>query len=248
MTSSPLSPIELARVSPAGFARYASGGDWKLTKHLVYLNTQLLRLATREIKRLIVSIPPRHGKSELISKYLSAWIAGALRQKVIFTAYSSDFAQEWGVYARDIIAEHGETVFNTKIRSSMSHASHWETTHGGVMYTVGAGGAITGRGCDWLIIDDPIKNDEEANSPTIRRNTVDWFRTTARTRLEPNAVIIIIMARWHSEDLVGTLLEQNPEPWTVLNFPAIAEEADVLGRNPGDPLWPERWPCQPCWS
>ena len=241
MPTNPLTALELARISPAGFARYASEGEWKLAKHLVYLNKQLMRLATREIKRLIVSMPPRHGKSELISKYLPAWITGALRQKVIFTAYSSEFAREWGVYARDLIKDYGEEVFQTKIRDSFDHADHWETTNGGVMYTVGAGGSITGRGCDWLIIDDPIKNVAEANSPTERANTINWFRTTTRTRLEPNAVIIIVMTRWHDEDLVGTLLKDNPDRWTELKLPAIAEEDDPIGREVGDPLWPERW-------
>ena len=236
-----LSDLELAPLSPAGFAIYASGGQWRIARHLAYLNDILLKVATRKIRRLMVCMPPRHGKSELISKYLPAWITGFLREKVIFTAYSSDFASEYGVYARDLIHEHGETVFGTKIRPSMSYASHWETTNGGVMYTVGAGGAITGRGCDWLIIDDPVKNDEEADSATIRAKTASWFRTTAFTRLEPNAVIIIVMTRWHDEDLIGTLLRANPDLWTVVRFPAIAEEEDVLGRKPGDVLWPERW-------
>ena len=245
MSSNPLAhltPLELARLSPAGFAQYASGGEWQLAKHLTYLNSLLMQMAQRRIRRLMVSMPPRHGKSELLSKYLPTWVTGALRQKVIFTAYSADFASEFGVYARDLMTEHGPKVFDTKVRSTMSYASHWETESGGVMYTVGAGGAITGRGCDWLIIDDPVKNDEEANSAAMRAKTLSWFRSTARTRLEPNAVIIIVMTRWHDEDLIGSLLRSNPDQWTVVRFPAIAEGPDILGRQAGDPLWPERWP------
>ena len=248
-----LTALELARLSPAGFAEYASGGAWKISKHLAYLNNILLQVATRRITRLIVSMPPRHGKSELISKYLPAWIIGALQQKVIFTAYSSEFASEYGVYARDLILEWGERVFGTKVRSSMAYAAHWETVDGGVMYTVGAGGAITGRGCDWLIIDDPVKNDEEAESATIRAKTAAWFRGTAYTRLEPNAVVIIVMTRWHDEDLVGTLLRTGAgagtggagggdQGWTVVKLPALAEAGDPIGRAEGEALWPERWP------
>lgn len=236
-----LTALQRAQLSPGGFAEHASGGQWRFAKHLVYLNNVLMQVATRKIRRLMVSMPPRHGKSELISKYLPAWVAGALRQKVIFTAHSADFASEYGVHARDLIRDYGQEVFNTKINPSMAYASHWETTNGGVMYAVGAGGSITGRGCDWLIIDDPVKNDEEADSSTMRAKIASWFRTTAFTRLEPNGVIIIVMTRWHDEDLIGTLLRNNPDQWRVVRFPAIAEEHDDLGRRPGDVLWPERW-------
>ena len=237
-----LSEVDLARLSPAGYAMYASGGQWKIAKHLAYLNRHLLLAARRDIKRLMISMPPRHGKSELVSKYLPGWVMGALKEKVILTSYEAKFAAQWGTFARNLYNEHGETVFGSKLNPDFTHAEHWQTTEGGVMYTAGVGGPLTGKGCDWLIIDDPIKNYEEAMSATIRMNTAEWFRSTAYTRLEPNGVVVLMMTRWHEEDLCGVLLDEQPEKWTVIEFPAIAEEHDVLGRQPGDALWPERWP------
>ena len=185
--------IEFARMSPASFAIYASKGEWKPAPHLLLLNEKLLDMAERKIKRLIVSMPPRHGKSELISKYLPTWVVGALREKVILTSYEANFAGEWGTAAMELFTEHGEAVFDAKVKRQTAKSSHWETTEGGVMYTSGVGGALTGKGCQWLIIDDPVKNAEEADSPTYRQNADDWFRSTAYTRLEPNGVVIIVM-------------------------------------------------------
>ena len=233
--------LELARLSPAGFAMYASHGEWKIAKHLAYLNEKLLDLAQRKIRRLIISMPPRHGKSELVSKYLPAWVVGALREKVILTSYEANFAGDWGEAALNLFREHGETVFNSKVRPAIANKTHWETTDGGVMYTSGVGGPLTGKGCHWLIIDDPIKGDEDADSPTIRNNADKWFRSTAFTRLEPQGVVIIMMTRWHEDDIVGRRLKEEADSWTVVNFPALAEEHDILGREPGDALWPERF-------
>ena len=113
------------------------------------------------------------------------------------------------------------------------------------MVTAGVGGPITGKGADILIIDDPVKNAEEANSQTYRDKTWEWYQSTAYTRLEPKGAIILIMTRWHEDDLAGRLLKhmQNGtgEKWEVINLPAIAEENDLLGRKPGEPLWPERY-------
>jgi predicted phage terminase large subunit-like protein len=115
------------------------------------------------------------------------------------------------------------------------------------MITAGVGGPLMGKGADILIIDDPVKNHEEALSPTCRQKTWDWYLSTAKTRLQPNASVIIIMTRWHDEDLVGLVLKnaaRTSEKWTVIRFPALAEENDPLGRKPGEALWPEQWPVE----
>ena len=198
-------------------------------------------MATREITRLIVSMPPRHGKSELVSKYLPAWVVGALQQKVILTSYEADFAKEWSIKARQLMYDFGPSVFDTRVSDDIANADHWETVDGGVMYSAGVGGPLTGKGAHWLIIDDPVKNSEEADSATYRDKADDWFRSTAYTRLEPGAVVILMMTRWHEDDLVGRRLQEDLDGWTVVDFPAIAEDHDVLGRKPGDALWPERF-------
>lgn len=237
--------LELARLAPAGFAMFASNGDWQLARHLAYLNDAIMDLVSRKNRRLIVSMPPRHGKSEFISKYLPAWIIGALHEKVLLASYEADFAEQWGRKARDVFEEYAPRVFGAKLNPNIANAKHWESTEGGSMQTAGVGGPLTGKGGNWLIIDDPVKNAEEAESDTIRNKADDWFRSTAYTRLEPNGVIIIVMTRWHEDDIVGRLLSgPTAHHWREINFPALAEESDELGRTPGEALWPARYDVQ----
>lgn len=110
------------------------------------------------------------------------------------------------------------------------------------MLTAGVGGPLTGRGADVLIIDDPIKNAEEAHCDTYRERTWDWYRSVAYTRLEPRGSVIVIATRWHEDDLIGRLIRAEPTAWRLLSLPALAEEDDSLGRPPGAPLWPDRYP------
>ena len=120
-------------------------------------------------------------------------------------------------------------------------ANEWFTTHGGSMFTAGVGGPLTGRGGDLMVIDDPVKNAQEANSQVIRESHWAWWETTASTRLEPGSSALVVMTRWHEDDLAGRLLEREPGEWEEIRLPAIAEEDDWLGREVGAPLWPERW-------
>ncbi len=203
-------------------------------------------MAARRTKRLIVTEPPRHGKSELISRYFPAWYLGHNPdERVILTSYEADFASSWGRKARDLVEEYGAELFGVRVRQDSSAANRWDIEgHSGGMVTAGAGGPITGRGGNVIIIDDPFKNAEEANSKRIRDKVWEWYQSTLYTRLEPGGAIIIVMTRWHEDDLVGRLL--NPEygeveDWETINLPAVAEEGDVLGREPGEALWPERY-------
>jgi predicted phage terminase large subunit-like protein len=128
-----------------------------------------------------------------------------------------------------------------RLSDDSTAANRWHTPEGGGMTTAGAGGALTGRGADLLIIDDPHKNAEEAYSAVHRERTWEWWTTTALTRLEPGAAVIVVGTRWHEDDLIGRILAHEGEAWKVLRFPALAEEADPLGRAPGEALWPERY-------
>lgn len=237
-----------ASTSPAHFAALASQGRWKFAKikHLHQLNKCLLAASEGEISRLIISMPPRHGKSEFTSKYYPAWFLGRHpRKRVILASYGSTFAASWGRKTRDILAEHGEKYFGVRIRTDSSAADLWEIEeYGGGMQTCGVGGPLTGKGADLLIIDDPVKNAEEANSEVYREKTWDWYTSTAYSRLEPGACLVVIQTRWHEDDLTGRILAnaaETGERWTVLSMPAIAGENDQLGRRPGEPLWPERY-------
>jgi predicted phage terminase large subunit-like protein len=204
-----------------------------------------MAVAAGDIQRLLLFLPPRSGKSELVSRYFPAWLIGLYPdRRVILTSYEADFAASWGRKARDALAEFG-SLFEVAVREDSAAASHWDIKgHAGGMDTAGVGGPITGKGADVLIIDDPIKNSEEADSPTYREKIWDWFQTTAYTRLEPEGAIILIMTRWHPDDLAGRLLKQmesGGEHWDVVSLPAIAEDNDLLGREPGRALWPARF-------
>ena len=239
-------PLEIARATPMGLASYATKGKWKAAKHLKLLNRKLIDVAYGKTKRLIVSMPPRHGKSMLISQFFPAWFLGRFPDKrVMLTSYEAGFAASWGRKARDVLEERGREMFNIELRNDSTAADRWDIKgHTGGMVTAGVGGPLTGKGADLLIIDDPIKNAEEAASKTIREKIWDWWGSTAYTRLEPDGAVIIIMTRWNEDDLVGKViqnLEESGEEWEVLNLPALAEEHDPLGRDVGEALWPERF-------
>jgi predicted phage terminase large subunit-like protein len=166
---------------------------------------------------------------------------------VLLVSSEADFAAEWGRRARDILKEHGPRTFGLTVREDLAAADRWEIArYGGGMATAGVGGQITGRGAHFLIIDDPIKNWEQAQSASFRDKLWEWYNSTARPRLEPGALIVLVMARWHEDDLAGRLILQmqadpSADRFKIIRLPAIAEENDLLGRKPGDPLWPERY-------
>ncbi len=230
--------------SPAMFASTVSKGsidEFIVPPHIALLDKYLLQLSEGQIRKLLVTMPPRHGKSELCSRYFPAWYLSRYpKRRVILTSYEADFAASWGRKARDVIE--GYPACGVKVRADSKAAANWNLvgTPGG-MSTAGAGGPITGKGAHCLIIDDPFKNPEEANSPVIRDKVWDWYRGAALTRLEPGGGVLLIQTRWHEDDLAGRCLAEEGDNWAVVNFPAIAEESDVLGRNPGDALWPARY-------
>ena len=236
--TSPTTPREVAVLAatgtPGGFARVASGGKWHLPRHLQLLNRYLSELAARRIKRLIVQEPPRHGKSEFCSKYFPAWYTGTFpHHRTALCSYEANFAAEWGGKSRELLERWG-SLFKTRVKQNSRASDNWATDAGGGMVTTGIGGPLTGRGCNCLIIDDPIKNAEESLSPTIRDRHWDWWQSTASTRLEPDGVVLVLMTRWNDDDLVGRIMAAEPGVWTVLSLPAIAGENDALGRQPGE--------------
>jgi predicted phage terminase large subunit-like protein len=229
--------------NPADVALHLSEGRWKEARHLRYLSDMLVRLEKREIKRLMVSLPPRHGKSYLLDIWAALWwLTRHPRDHVVLASYGEVFARQWGGKVRDLVIEHSEYL-NLDVKRDMMAADEWGLTSGGGMISTGAHGAITGRGADLLIIDDPIKNDEEANSETQREKIWNWWQATSQTRLEPNAVVVLVATRWHEDDLLGRIEkdEETKQDWTIVKIPALAEEGDVLGRMEGEPLWPERF-------
>ncbi|MCX6156201.1 MAG: phage terminase large subunit [Candidatus Kapabacteria bacterium] len=248
---------ELVKSTPGSFAVIISSKKYKThyqgknkrripIPHLEKIDVLLRKVVDGEIKRLIINMPPRHGKSELISKYFPAWFLCKFPDKrVILAAYGSSLAVSFGRKIRNLLKGNSK-FFNIELDpASCSVHSFSIKGHDGGMDSVGVGGAITGKGADLLIIDDPVKNYKEANSQTHRDNIWEWFISTAYTRIEPDGAIIIVMTRWHDDDLCGRLLNKSYEDikdkWEFLCLPAIAELDDPLERNAGDALWKRRF-------
>jgi predicted phage terminase large subunit-like protein len=195
---------------------------------------------------LILEAPPRHGKSEYVSRYLPSWFLGRFPNKhVILTSYEAKFARMWGRRSRDVLRENGQ-LFGVRVSGNQQAGAEWETDQGGGMVTAGVGGPITGRGADLLVVDDAIRNGKDAASQIVRDAQWEWWQSTASIRLEPHGIAIVMMTRWHEDDLIGRLLnaaaDGSGEPVRRLRLPALAEEDDPLGRRLGEALWPERWP------
>jgi predicted phage terminase large subunit-like protein len=197
--------------------------------------------------RLIVMMPVRHGKSELISHWTPVWLLSTFEHiEIIITTYSSSFAEHWGRKIRDTVLEH-QPLLDITLRSNSRSATEFTITGGSSVLATGRGGGVTGRGARVLIGDDLFKDWEEANSPTVRENTWQWWDSTAMTRLQPGGSVILVMSRWHEDDPIGRIMqkmrEEGTNDWEVVCFPALAEtDGDYFGRKQGDALWPERWP------
>jgi len=208
-----------------------------------------------KLPRLIINLPPQHGKSELVSRWFPIWLLDQFPWLwIILCSYEAEFAAKWGRRVRDGILGYPD-LLRVRISDSSGAANQWETTAGGGMTTAGANGPITGNPAHVLIIDDPTKNREQAESPTYKERTWEWYTGTARPRVNPlpwapYGVIIVMATRWAVDDLPGRLITHKiPEddsgvllPWYVYSLPAIAEENDPLGRKEGDALWPEKYP------
>lgn len=243
-------------LTPATLAMslWPSGPDmWVPREHLMYASARITNAIMKGNGRLIVSMPPRHGKSRLISESTIPWFLEKFPGKnMMFVAYNGDFAEEWGGKAKDIIKAR-QDLFSYSLRDDRSRVDRFETTRGGTCWFAGINGGQTGKGAHLVVIDDYIKDIEQAMSPTERDKIWNKFVANIYTRLEPGATIIIVATRWWSDDLIGrilTNLKGGANPWEYICFPAIATEAsvnpstgkDVLGRKVGDVLFPERFP------
>lgn len=223
----------------------ASGGLYQPAKHIWWLGDLLLKLFSGEITRLLVSFPPRHSKSETISKYLPTWWLGKRpSDRIIACSYGESLTRQWSAASRDILAEHGGVFgVDTNVRAK---GTDWRVYKNGRqlggLFGVGKGGALTGRGADLLIIDDLVKDPDDVNTLNQRDRTWQWFQSVPMTRLQPGARIVAIGTRWHHDDYLGRIIAgEAGDGWVVANLPALADGEDPLGRAPGEPLWPEFW-------
>ncbi len=228
------------RAMPHTFATVASQGRWRSAKHLAYISRIVTDAVRKGGGRILINCPRRHGKSELISFWTPTWFLDLFPDKrVMLTAYGDGFASEWGRKVRNEMARNELCL--TKLSEDSKSASRWHTPQGGGMVTAGVGGAIMGLGFDLAIVDDPIKNWPEAHSYVYQRRFRDWFTSTLYTCQQPDATIIVLMMRWNERDPTAFLLEDHADDWTHIRLPALAEPGDVIGRAPGEPLWPEQF-------
>lgn len=256
----------LGTVHPNGSVRHAAeqiARNYKLTPATLYsridttwmskpfLLEASMKIAQTIVKpngRLIISWPPRHGKSRLATIATPIWILENFPHlNIILATYGADLSTDFGREVRDLFEQNGH-LLNERIRKDVKSVGRFMTTKGGGMLSVGLGGAITGKGANVFLIDDYIKTMAEALSGSKRDADWEWFTGTAYHRLEPNASMIIIATRWHKDDLIGRIIkefgvktEENPNGWDHIKFHAEAMEGDPLGREVGEPLFPERY-------
>ena len=245
---------ELSRRNLLDFLIFDGNGRYKNARHIQFL-TDKAQQFVEDVKngkspRLFISMPPRHSKSETMTKKYPAWVIGNNPDfEIIIASYSMDLARDFGKIARDTYREHsksGTGIFNTVIDRDKSAGDNWGILeHRGAVVSTGVGGSATGKGAHIAIIDDPFKNREDANSRLQRDKVWAWYQSTIRTRLAPGGGIIIIQTRWHEDDLVGRIVKEmengTGETFESIVLPAIAEKNDILGRKIGEPLWEERY-------
>lgn len=237
--------IELARRHLLDFCilteRNLIGQPFQINWHHELIAEKLEAVERGEIKRLIITMPPRHAKSVTATQAFPAWYLGRNPNGRIITAsYGQDLATDFGSKTRDLVdSQEYKVIFpELKLKEDTQSKNKWATTVGGHYISVGVGGSLTGRGSEILLIDDPTKNREEAESQVYRDKVWNWYTSTAFTRLEPDGAVIVIMTRWHVDDLAGRLIKQGG--WDVLHLPAIATQ-DEKYRKQGEALWEGRY-------
>jgi hypothetical protein len=243
-----------AMASPRTLAEAITRGRELQAPHLDLIDRAFTELADGHGSRMGLFCPPRHGKSRRIRWGALWYLARNPEQRVMVASYSQTLAAAHGRWMRDTIEAYGD-LLGFRLKTSSRAADRWDIdgTEGGLLAT-SVGGSATGLGCSLLIVDDPVKDAQEADSVTIQGRSWDWWQSVALTRLEPGGGAVIIQTRWSQGDLAGRILADEPERWHTIDLPAVALTADEhtalglepapdpLGRQPGDALWPARYP------
>ena len=233
---------EKARNSFMGFCNKVWPAFIEGRHHKIMANA-FERVASGELKRLIINMPPRHTKSEFASYLLPSWFLGKYpHKKVIQTAHTAELSVGFGRKVRNLVdSEDYKSLFpSVGLRADSKAAGRWSTSAGGEYFAIGVGGAVTGKGADLLIIDDPHSEQEgQSGDPSVFDKAYEWYTSGPRQRLQPGGAIIIVMTRWHKRDLTGQIIKSSTQragtdQWEVIEFPAIMPSEK--------PLWPEFWP------
>jgi predicted phage terminase large subunit-like protein len=208
-------------------------------RHHRLLIAELDRIARGDTDRLMILMPPGSAKSTYASLLFPAWwFTQHPTSSVVATSHTTSLAEHFGRQVRELVREYGDSL-GYHLHTARHAAGHWQTTKRGEYFATGIRGPLIGRRADLVIIDDPVKSEAEADSQLLRDRVWNWYRFDMTTRLKPHGRVVLIMTRWHMDDLAGRLLAQHPDEWQVLRLPALAEENDPLERPPGAALWPE---------
>jgi len=232
-----------ARSSLADYTRVVMGVE--PARHHLLIIDGLEQVERGELDLLLIMTPPGAAKSTYASVGFPAWYLGRNSTRcVIAASHTQELAERFGRKVRNFVGspEHARVFPGVGIAADSAAAGRWDTSQGGEYFAAGVGGSVTGRRADIALIDDPVKSREDADSPTIREKQWAWWRDDLSTRLKPGAAVVLIMTRWHEDDLAGRILDdlkgQNRRV-RIIKLPMIAQSDDPLGRQPGEPLWPE---------
>ncbi len=207
--------------------------------HHRFLIDKLEAVVRGEVPRLAIFLPPGSAKSTYASVLFPPWfLAQRPNSAILVCSHSADLAESFGRRSRNFILDK-EKVLGYSLTSDSQAAGKWATTNGGEFFCAGVGGRIAGRRADLALIDDPVGSKEDAYSEVSREHNWNWFNFDFRTRLKPNASVVLVQTRWHEDDLAGRILGKEASDWTVINIPLVALDGDPLGRAPGEVLWPE---------
>lgn len=229
--------------SPGAMAAVLTDGREMQAPHLDLIDAAFEQVAAGKPTKLLLTMPPRHGKSRRAARWAPLWfLRRRPEHRVMLASYSSDLADDHGRWIRDAILTYGPQL-GIGLRGGSTAANRFDLTgtEGGLV-AAGVGGGLTGKGAHLAVVDDPIKDAAEATSPTMRKRLWDWWQAVLLTRIEPGGSVIVIQTRWDVDDLAGRILAEESDRWTVIDLPALAlSDDDALGRQVGDPLWPERY-------
>lgn len=212
-------------------------------RHHIKIIERLGALSRGEVDRLMILAPPGSAKSTYVSQLFVAWfLAQHPRSAVIAASHTAELAERFGRRVRNLISEHA-TLLGYGVAADNAAAGRWETNNGSEYFAIGVGGAVSGRRADLLLIDDPVRGRQEADSALISGRTWDWWNSDALTRLKPGGKVVLVQTRWSEDDLGGRLEDEmaaGGAQWEILRLPMLAEINDPLGRAPGEMLW-EEW-------
>ncbi|MFE4915816.1 terminase large subunit domain-containing protein [Streptomyces sp. NPDC056652] len=235
--------------SPGSMSAILTDGKEKQARHLDLIDQVFREIARGISRKVLITMPPRHGKSRRAARWAPLWyLSRHPDHRVMIASYSADLADDHGRWIRDAINTYGAQIglylhSGSKAANRFDLADEEGNRLEGGLVTAGVGGGLTGKGAHLAVVDDPIKDAADAESPTMRRRLWDWWTSVLNTRIEPGGSILVIQTRWHEQDLAGRILAgEDASDWTILDLPATCDsEDDALGRQIGEPLWPIRY-------